>query len=100
MILHQGENAIIGALFAPTTVEGFTLADYAVKCRVTNMRGKTILCIEGEDIITNNDDGSVACVISAHHTSYMRGLYFVSFELWANGEKVLSNEVEQITVIE
>lgn len=64
------------------------------------MRGRTIHCFEGEDIIANNDDGSVACVITAHQTSYMRGLYFVSYELWANGEKVLSNEVEQITVIE
>lgn len=50
--------------------------------------------------MVNTDDNTVAHIIPASKTRAMDGLYFISFELWANGEKVLSNEVEQLTIID
>lgn len=90
---------IIGSIIKP--VSGvFNLAGYTIKCVVTNLRGGEVLTIEDSDITRNNEANAVACVISGTNTAKMKGLYFVSFELWANGEKVLSNEVEQITIVE
>lgn len=50
--------------------------------------------------VVNAEDNAVAHVIKGTKTRDMEGLYFISFELWANGERVLSNEVEQLTIIE
>lgn len=50
--------------------------------------------------MVNADDNTVAHIIPASKTRTMDGLYFISFELWANDEKVLSNEVEQLTIID
>lgn len=96
MIAHQGETIIIGSVFRPIN-GGFNLADYTVQCVITNMKGQKVLVIRG--IIRNNAENAVSCMISSGATKVLEGLYFVSFELWANGEMVLSNEVEQITII-
>ncbi len=99
MIAHKGENIIVGSVIKPTSGV-FNLADYAIKCVVTNIRGKEVLVKDDADVVRNNEDNAVACVFTQAETKGLKGLYFVSFELWANGEKVLSNEVEQITIVE
>lgn len=100
MIAHKGENIIIGSIIKPVSGE-FNLADYTIKCVVTNIRGKTVLEKADADIVRNNADNAVACVFTKDVTSRLKGLYFVSFELYAqSGEKVLSNEVEQLTIVE
>lgn len=100
MIAHKGENIIIGSIIKPVSGE-FNLADYTIRCVVTNIRGKVVLVKENADIVRNNADNAVACVITKTETDKMKGLYFVSFELYAqSGEKVLSNEVEQLTIVE
>ena len=96
MIAHQGETIIIGSVFRPIN-GGFNLADYTVQCVITNMKGQKVL--EIRDIIRNNAENAVTCMIHSGATKVLEGLYFVSFELWANGEMVLSNEVEQVTII-
>jgi hypothetical protein len=97
MIVHQGENVIIGTFFE--AINGsFNLADYDIKVKVSNLRGAVAL-EKTTEIIHNDADNTVACTITGSETKTMKGLYFVFFELWANGEKVLSNEVEQIEVI-
>ena len=99
MIAHKGENIIIGSVFK--AINGsFSLADYTVRCVVTDIRGKEKLVIEDSGVVRNNATNTVACTIEGTKTKNMSGLYFVSFELWSNGEKVLSNEVEQVTIIE
>lgn len=97
MIAHQGSNVIIGSLFQPTSGT-FNLADYEVKLTLSDIQGNTILA-KTTDIIRNDADNVVACTIKGSETKALNGLYFVTFELWANGEKVLSNEVEQLTII-
>ena len=99
MIAHKGENIIVASVIKPTSGE-FNLADYTIDCVVTNIRGKVILKKVNSDIVRNNADNAVACIFTKADTINMKGLYFVSFELWANGEKVLSNEVEQLTIVE
>jgi hypothetical protein len=100
MIAHAGESIIIGSVFK--AINGsFNLADYEVRCVVTDIKGEKILVIENDDVVRNNADNTVACTIDGIPTRQMvRGLYFVSFELWANGEMVLSNEVEQLTIVD
>lgn len=97
MIANKGENVIIGSRFAPLR-GAFSLADYKVVCVVTNIAGKEV--IRERVQIVNVEDNAVAHVIPSSKTPTMEGLYFISFELWANGEKVLSNEVEQLTIID
>lgn len=99
MIVHQGENVIIGTFFEATS-GSFNLADYEVKMVVTNLRGEEKLTKENTNIIRNDNDNTVACTITGTETKTLnKGLYFVSFELWANGQKVLSNDVEQLEVV-
>lgn len=99
MIAHKGENVIIGSVFKPIN-GSFNLADYTVRCKVTNIKGKGEYRLEEEDIVRNNKDNTVACTIVGSKTATMSGLYFVSFELWAHDQMVLSNEVEQLTIID
>ena len=100
MIAHKGENIIIGSVFK--AINGsFSLADYTViRCVVTNISGKEVSVIEDSGIVRNDATNTVACTIEGTKTARMSGLYFVSFELWSDGQKVLSNEVEQVTIIE
>lgn len=99
MIAHKGENIIIGSVFK--AINGsFSLADYTIRCVVATIRGKEVLVIENSGIVRNNATNTVACTIEGAKTKEMSGLYFVSFELWSNGQKVLSNEGEQVTIIE
>lgn len=99
MIAHKGENIIIGSVFK--AINGsFSLADYTVRCVVTTIRGKEVSVIENSGIVRNDATNTVACTIEGSKTARMSGLYFVSFELWSDGQKVLSNEVEQVTIIE
>lgn len=99
MIAHKGENIIIGSVFK--AINGsFNLADYTIRCMVTNIRGKEVTVIEDSGIVRNDATNTVACTIEGTKTARMSGLYFVSFELWSDGQKVLSNEVEQVTIIE
>lgn len=99
MIAHKGENIIIGSVFKAIN-DSFSLADYTIRCVVTPIRGKEVLVIENSGIVRNNATNTVACTIVGAKTAGMNGLYFVSFELWSDGQKVLSNEVEQVTIIE
>lgn len=96
MIAHKGENVIIGSRFSPLRGE-FSLDDYEVYCVVSNISGRET---REKAQVVNADDNAVAHVIKGTKTRDMEGLYFISFELWANGERVLSNEVEQLTIIE
>jgi hypothetical protein len=98
MIAHRGENVFVCSVFQPTS-GSFNLADYDVVCIVSNIKGKEVIK-KRSDIIRNNEDNAVGCTLTATDTKALNGLYFVSFELWANGQKVLSNEVEQITFLE
>lgn len=100
MIAHKGENIIIGSVVKP--VSGvFNLADYTIRCVVSNIRNNEVLKKENADIVRNNEENAVACVLTSGETKVMKGLYFVTFELYAqSGEKVLSNEVEQLTIVE
>lgn len=97
MIAKQGQNIIIGTVFQPTSGT-FNLADYDVRLHITTLRGETVLS-KTNNIIRNDVDNAVACTITADETKDMKGLYFLTFELLANGDVVLSNEVEQLTVI-
>lgn len=97
MIANKGENVIIGSRFAALR-GAFSLRDYEVWCVVTTISGKET--IREQVQVVNADDNTVAHIIPASKTRTMDGLYFISFELWANGEKVLSNEVEQLTIID
>lgn len=90
---------IIGSLFKPIN-GSFNLADYTVRCKVTSINGESVYNLRDEDIVRNNKDNTVACTIVGSVTATMSGLYFVSFELWAHDQMVLSNEVEQLTIIE
>lgn len=90
---------IIGSLFKPIN-GSFNLADYTVRCKVTSINGESVYNLEDENIVRNNEDNTVACTIVGRKTATMSGLYFVSFELWAHDQMVLSNEVEQLTIIE
>lgn len=98
MIAHKGENIIIGSVFKPINGQ-FSLADYTVRCVVSDMKGRAMVTIDDAYIVRNNADNAVACTIKGSKTASLSGLYFVSFELYSNGEKVLSNEVEQLTII-
>lgn len=101
MIAHKGENVIIGSVFKPIN-GSFNLADYEIVCKVTDVKGNTKLTftIGDEVVVRNNKDNTVACTIVGSVTAKMSGLYFVSFELWAHDQMVLSNEVEQLTIID
>lgn len=90
---------IIGSLFKPIN-GSFNLADYTVRCKVTSINGESVYNLEDENIVRNNEDNTVACTIVGSKTAMMSGLYFVSFELWAHDQMVLSNEVEQLTIID
>lgn len=90
---------IIGSLFKPIN-GSFNLADYTVRCKVTSINGESVYNLEDENIVRNNEDNTVACTIVGSKTATMSGLYFVSFELWAHDQMVLSNEVEQLTIID
>ena len=96
MIAHKGENVIIGSRFSALRGE-FSLDDYEVYCVVSNISGRET---REKVQVVNAEDNAVAHVIKGTKTQDMEGLYFISFELWANGERVLSNEVEQLTIIE
>lgn len=98
MIAHQGETIIIGSVFRQINGR-FSLADYIVRCVVTDINGEKVVEIPDSSIIRNNADNAVCCTIPSATTKGLEGLYFVSYELWANDEMVLSNEVEQITII-
>ena len=99
MIAHKGENVIIGSVFKPIN-GSFNLADYTVRCAVTNLKGKVVYELIEAQIVRNNKDNTVACTIAGSITTNLSGLYFVSFELWAHDQMVLSNEVEQLTIID
>lgn len=99
MIAHKGENVIIGSVFKPIN-GSFNLADYTVRGAVTNLKGKVVYGLRDNTIVRNNKDNTVACTIAGSVTAKMSGLYFVSFELIANEQIVLSNEVEQLTIID
>lgn len=90
---------IIGSVFKPIN-GSFNLADYTVQCKVISINGKTVYSSLDENIVRNNKDNTVACTIVGSETAKMSGLYFVSFELWAHDQMVLSNEVEQLTIID
>lgn len=90
---------IIGSVFTPVS-GSFNLSDYTVICKVADIKGKTKVRLLDEDIVRNNKDNTVACTIVGSTTADMSGLYFVSFELWAHDQLVLSNEVEQLTIID
>ena len=98
MIAHKGENIIVGSHFVG--VDGaFSLAEYTVRCLVTDIVGREVYNLENSDVV-RGEDNCVACVIPARQTRLMKsGTYFLSFELWLKGEKVLSNEVEQVDII-
>lgn len=97
MIAHKGENVIIGSRIVP--IKGvFNLGDYEVWCVVSTITGKEE--IRERVQVINAEDNTVAYIIPASKTRNMDGLYFISFELWANGEKVSTNEVEQLTIID
>ena len=98
MIAHQGETIIIGSVFRPINGR-FNLADYLVRCVISDINGVKVMEILDSSIIRNNADNAVCCVIPRTMTKELDGLYFVSYELWVNDEMVLSNEVEQITII-
>lgn len=99
MIAHKGENVIIGSVFKPIN-GSFNLADYTVRCVVRNLKGKAVYELRNIQIVRNNKDNTVACTIVGDVTAKLSGLYFVSFELWARDQMVLSNEVEQLTIID
>ncbi len=99
MIAHKGENVIIGSVFRPIN-GAFNIADYVIRCVVTNIHDEEVCVIEDTDIIRNNAENAVACTIGGSITSAMNGLYFISFELWSHGQNVLSNEVEQLTIVD
>lgn len=90
---------IIGSVFKPIN-GSFNLADYTVRCKVTSINGKTVDELRNARIVRNNKDNTVACTIVGSVTATMSGLYFVSFELWVHDQMVLSNEVEQLTIID
>lgn len=99
MIAHQGENVIIGSVI--TAMEnGFRIDDYNICYVISNVQGREVLRIEGEDIVVGAEQNAIACVIPASQTENMKGLYLVSFEFYLGDEKVHSNEVEQLTIIE
>lgn len=98
MIVRKGENVAIGSLI--TTISGpFNLEDFEVEFCLKDLKGKTLLRKKGDDVIRNDEDNVVAVVLTDDETKALKGLCFAIFELWANGEMVLSNEVEQLTVI-
>lgn len=97
MIVRKGESVAIGSLFKPISGT-FNLADYEIKCRIKNLKGRTIL-YKTEGIIRNDEASAVAYIITGDETKLMSGLNFVSFELWTNGQMVMSNDIEQITII-
>ena len=85
----------MGTRFVP--VNGvLNLDDYEVQCVVTDMAHNEVMRASAD--VVNAEDNAVAHIIPKTITENMEGLYFVSFELWANGSKVLSNEVEQLTI--
>lgn len=95
MVAQKGENVIVGSHFVP--VAGvLNLEDYEVYCVVTDMSRNEV--VRAKVDVVNAEDSAVAHIIPSSITEGMEGLYFVSFELWANGSKVLSNEVEQLTI--
>lgn len=97
MIAHKGENVIIASRIVP--IKGvFNLGDYEVWCVVSTITGKESM--RERVSVINVEDNTVAYIIPGTKTKSMEGLYFISFELWANGEKVSTNEVEQLTIID
>lgn len=97
MIAHKGENIIVASRIVPLNGQ-FRLNDYTVMCVVSTVAGKEVMS-ERVSVI-NVEDNTVAYIIPGTKTKSMEGLYFISYELWANGEKVSTNEVEQLTIID
>lgn len=98
MIAHKGENIIIASRIVPIKGATFNLNEHEVWCVVSTIRGGEIL--REQISVVNAEDNTVAYIINGTKTHAMEGLYFISFELWANGEKVSTNEVEQLTIID
>ena len=85
----------MGTRFVPVAGE-LNLEDYEAYCVVTDMAHNEIMRAKVD--VVNAENSAVAHIIPQSTTKDMDGLYFVSFELWANGSKVLSTEVEQLTI--
>lgn len=99
MIARKGIDNILAASHFVGVDGSLNLAEYRVKCVVTDISGKE-MCVRDNGDVVRGDDNCVASIIPA---SVMKrwtvGTYFLSFELWRGEEKVMSNEVEQVDLI-
>lgn len=98
MIAHKGDNIVVASHFVDMS-GAFSLASYQVQCVLTDIKGKEVYKIGNEQIV-RGEKNCVACVISSSATRKLnKGVYFISFELWIDNERILSNEVEQVDIV-
>lgn len=102
-VYHKGENIVLCSGVARPIYGEIDLDEYDVKVYITDFYGKRVLSLPEDDpemLEVEADTDSIYLFIPGQITDGWRGIYFCSVELWYNGQKLVSNELGNIEIIE
>ena len=102
MTYHKGDEiAIYGALaWDDPEGENYAIEGFTVKVVLKDNYGNVFRAFSTDDsVVVDGRDNSVALLLTADITNAMEGRYFAIIELWTQGYKIYTNEVETVYII-
>lgn len=105
MTYHKGDEIAIYGALAWDDPEGvtYTIEDLTVKVVLKDNYGNIFRTFSTENsrdgVVVDGGDNSVALLLTADITNAMEGRYFAIIELWTQGYKIYTNEVETVYII-
>ena len=100
-VFHQGENIFVGSAVAESLFGRMNLDDYDVKVKVFDRLGHEVLTAEDthDKVLIDPDTSLLYLFLSGDMTAKMEGIYFTRIELWCNGQKLRTNELNNFEII-
>jgi hypothetical protein len=100
-VYHKGENIYTTSLLASPAIADIDLPLYEAVITITDRFGRVFQKIEeANDMVqVDKDNGILYIFIPSELTETMEGIYYIEAELWYNGQKLMTNELQRIEVI-
>lgn len=101
-VFHRGENVFVVGHVDRPLYNTIDLREFQVYAFVTDFYGERVLTLPDDDpdiLQINEENNDIILFIGGEYTAKMSGIYFVSYELWFNGQKLVANELENFEII-
>lgn len=100
-VFHQGENIFVTSVVAEPVFGQMNLDDYDVKVEISDRLGRDKRTFEEANEMVQLDPESnlLYLFLSGNITATMEGIYFTRIELWYNGQKLKTNELNNFEII-